>query len=58
MLGLQMVDPSALVMVLVEIHDSICSSYYTLSVAYCVYCTGPQALCALGSHAVKYAIRH
>ena len=58
MLGLQMVDPSALVLVLVEIDDSICSSYYTLSVAYCVYCTGPRVLRTLWSHAVKYAIRH
>ena len=58
MLGLQMVDPSALVLVLVEIDDSICSSYYTLSMTYCVYCTRPEGVKRPRVSAVKYAIRH
>ena len=42
----------------IYIYIYICSSYYTLSMVYCVYCTRPRALRALGSRAVKYAIRH
>ena len=37
---------------------SICTSYYTLSMAYCVYCTRPEGAKRPRACAVKYAIRH
>ena len=36
----------------------ICTSYYTLSMAYCVYCTRPDGAKRPRASAVKYAIRH
>ena len=36
----------------------ICTSYYTLSMAYCVYCTRPEGAKRPRASAVKYAIRH
>ena len=36
----------------------VCTSYYTLSMAYCVYCTRPEGTLRTRASAVKYAIRH
>ena len=37
---------------------AISTSYYTLSMAYCVYCTRPEGAKRPRACAVKYAIRH
>ena len=44
------------ILLIITVFIIISTSYYTLSMLHCIYCTRPWALCALGSHAVKYAI--